>query len=301
VGAERGPSRGMFSLADLFCHSAGSRIGSTGACVALIIHEAFTLVGPQTTRNREAGELQVALIDSRPLVCSAVACLLQTWRRMRGVTGTFVVVQFADIAEFEAHCPELANDLDLVALNIGAASLSDDQIRSDVRRLSEHISNLPLVLMSDFLRPKLALDLIREGIKGYIPATLSAPVTIEALRLVCAGETFIPSDLLQYATDESQCGTPARDADCALQAELTARQRAVLALLRQGKPNKIIAAQLEISESTVKVYVRQIMKKLGAVNRTHACYLLQRVLPSPWSGETHGEGDPGTEVGRIVG
>jgi DNA-binding NarL/FixJ family response regulator len=220
---------------------------------------------------------------------------------MRDVTGTFLVVQFANIAEFEAHCLESANHLDVVALNIGAASLSDDRIRSDVRWLREHVSNLPLVLMSDFLQPKMAIELLREGINGYIPATLSPPVTIEALRLVCAGETFIPSDLLQYATDESQCGIVASDAHCVLQSGLTARQNSVLALLRQGKPNKIIAAELEISESTVKVYVRQIMKKLGAINRTHACYLLQRVLSSPWSSETHGEGDTGTEVGRIVG
>lgn len=259
------------------------------------------MVGPEATRKGEAGELHVALIDSRALVCSAVAYLLQTWRRMREVTGTFVVVPFADIAEFEARCPQPANDLDLVALNIGAASLSDDRIRSDVRWLREHISNLPLVLMSDFLQPKLALELLREGINGYIPATLSPPVTIEALRLVCAGETFIPSDLLQYATDEPQCGNPASERDCVLQGELTARQNSVLALLRQGKPNKIIAAELAISESTVKVYVRQIMKKLGAINRTHACYLLQRILPSPWSSETHGEGDAGPEIGRIVG
>jgi DNA-binding NarL/FixJ family response regulator len=267
-----------------------------------MIHEAFTLVGPpQATRSGEAGELQVALIDSRPLVCSAVACLLETWRRVKEVTSAFAVVQFADIVEFDAHFREPAGHLDLVALNIGAASLSDDQIQSDVRWLRERISNLPLVLMSDFLQPRPALDLLREGIKGYIPATLSPSVTIEALRLVCAGETFIPSDLLQYATDEIPSGPTAIDADCALQGDLTARQNAVFALLRQGKPNKIIAAELQISESTVKVYVRQIMKKLGAINRTHACYLLQRVLPSPWSGETHGEGDTGPEIGRIVG
>jgi DNA-binding NarL/FixJ family response regulator len=129
--------------------------------------------------------------------------------------------------------------------------------------------------MSDSLQPGPAVELLREGVKGYIPATLSPRVAIEALRLVCAGETFIPSDLLRYATDESRHSTPTSDGDCVLQ-DLTARQNAVLKLLRCGKPNKIIAAELEITESTVKVYVRQIMKKLGAINRTHACYLLQQ-------------------------
>lgn len=234
------------------------------------------MVVPQAKDNGEAGELRLALIDPRTLVCNAVAYLLQTWRLVGEAPGTFLVLPFADIAEFESHCPEPAKDFDLMALNIGAASLSDDRIRADVRSLREHLSNVPLVLMSDFLQPKLALELLREGIKGYIPATLSPLVTIEALRLVCAGETFIPSELLRYTTDESHYGTPASDVDCVLPRDLTARQIAVLRLLRRGKPNKIIAAELDISESTVKVYVRQIMKKLGAINRTHACYLLQR-------------------------
>jgi DNA-binding NarL/FixJ family response regulator len=52
----------------------------------------------------------------------------------------------------------------------------------------------------------------------------------------------------------------------------------VLRLLREGKPNKDIADALSMSESTVKVHVRQIMKKLDAENRTHAAFLASKIF-----------------------
>ena len=54
----------------------------------------------------------------------------------------------------------------------------------------------------------------------------------------------------------------------------TTRQTSVAKALRQGKANKIIAYELNMCESTVKVHVRHIMKKLGATNRTEVAYKL---------------------------
>jgi DNA-binding NarL/FixJ family response regulator len=59
---------------------------------------------------------------------------------------------------------------------------------------------------------------------------------------------------------------------------LTAREIEVLNGLRQGKSNKVIAYELNISISTVKIYVRNIMKKLKATNRTQVAFLLQRLM-----------------------
>ena len=58
----------------------------------------------------------------------------------------------------------------------------------------------------------------------------------------------------------------------------TARQAAVIGALRQGKQNKIIAYELNMRESTVKVHVRNIMKKLNATNRTEVAYLTNQLL-----------------------
>ena len=60
--------------------------------------------------------------------------------------------------------------------------------------------------------------------------------------------------------------------------DLTPRELSVIDLLREGKPNKLIAAQLDMQESTVKVHVRNILKKLNATNRTHAAFVANRLL-----------------------
>jgi len=57
----------------------------------------------------------------------------------------------------------------------------------------------------------------------------------------------------------------------------TARQTAVIAALRQGKQNKIIAHELNMRESTVKVHVRNIMQKLKATNRTEVAYITNQL------------------------
>jgi DNA-binding NarL/FixJ family response regulator len=59
---------------------------------------------------------------------------------------------------------------------------------------------------------------------------------------------------------------------------LTQREIAVLALMKHGKPNKIIAHELGMSASTVKVHVRHIMRKMGAANRTQAALNADKIL-----------------------
>ncbi len=59
----------------------------------------------------------------------------------------------------------------------------------------------------------------------------------------------------------------------------TARQAAVADALRRGKANKIIAYELNLCESTVKVHIRNIMKKLKAKNRTEVAYKINDMMP----------------------
>ena len=67
--------------------------------------------------------------------------------------------------------------------------------------------------------------------------------------------------------------------------DLTPRELAVIDLLREGKPNKLIARQLDMQENTVKVHVRNILRKLNAANRTHAALVANRLLSLDGSSE----------------
>src|SRR5580693_7596593 len=102
--------------------------------------------------------------------------------------------------------------------------------------------------------------------------------SVAALRLISAGGTFVPPDALRATTakpDDQPEGERQRRSHGRY---LTPRELSVIDLLREGKPNKLIAARLDMQESTVKVHVRNILKKLNAANRTHAAFVVNRLL-----------------------
>jgi DNA-binding NarL/FixJ family response regulator len=72
---------------------------------------------------------------------------------------------------------------------------------------------------------------------------------------------------------------------------LTTRQQEVLERLRQGESNKLIGRQLKLRESTVKVHIRQIMRKLGATNRTQAALCATQLSISARGKNDENEGD----------
>jgi DNA-binding NarL/FixJ family response regulator len=92
------------------------------------------------------------------------------------------------------------------------------------------------------------------------------------------GGAFIPHNVLLEITEKTaiQRGEErpkgARIDPPGLQ-DLTSRELEVFELVRRGKSNKIIAYELGVQESTVKVHTRKIMTKLKAINRTHAAFL----------------------------
>ena len=95
---------------------------------------------------------------------------------------------------------------------------------------------------------------------------------LSALKLVLAGELYLPPSLVYAGANMAEPKTAWRGAaeDAGSMPPITKRQRDVLALLGQGKSNKVIADELGISEGTVKIHVGSILKALGATNRTQA-------------------------------
>ena len=90
-------------------------------------------------------------------------------------------------------------------------------------------------------------------------------IAVEAVQLVLAGGTYVPADYLDFPC---VAATPS-----AAPGRVTNRELAVVRAIKQGKSNKTIAYDLNMCESTVKVHVRNIMKKLNAKNRTQIAML----------------------------
>jgi DNA-binding NarL/FixJ family response regulator len=116
------------------------------------------------------------------------------------------------------------------------------------------------------------------GVRGYIPTSVEWEVAVAALRLVSAGGTFVPADALRSTASKPGDQPEGERQGRSDGLDLTPRELSVIDLLREGKPNKLIAARLDMQENTVKVHVRNILKKLNAANRTHAAFVANRLL-----------------------
>ena len=139
--------------------------------------------------------------------------------------------------------------------------------------LSQIAPGIPIIVLAHNKDNELAKAAICQGAKGYIPVTLGFDIAIEAVRFVLAGGTYVPLDCL-LARD------PPGDAPCQppTSGAFTGRELAVIRAIQKGKSNKVIAYELNMCESTVKVHVRHIMKKLSAKNRTDVAIKSQYVL-----------------------
>ena len=151
---------------------------------------------------------------------------------------------------------------------------SDTEAIKEVERLTElapQIGHCPAVILSDNEDPDLIVRMLGKNVRGYVPTSLSIAVAMQAIELARAGGVYVPaSSLIAAHRVQEAPPTPAQKTN----GLFTARQAAVVEALRRGKANKIIAYELKMRESTVKVHVRNIMKKLHATNRTEVAYLV---------------------------
>lgn len=130
----------------------------------------------------------------------------------------------------------------------------------------------PIVVFSDDENVENIIRALENGARGYIAPSTPLNVAVEALGLVMAGGTFIPASSLIAAQRSGDGTRPTPELP-----GFTTRQAAIIEKLRIGKSNKLIAYELSMCESTVKVHVRNIMKKLNAKNRTEVAFLASKL------------------------
>ena len=167
--------------------------------------------------------------------------------------------------------------IDLVLL--GAAT-SEHVDLAQLEAMRDALPNAPLVVVAENGNPHRARQILNAGARGFLPTSLSIKVLMGALDLVLAGGVYVPSSLLDSAP-QRHAGWDGDDRPVEPWSELTRRQRDVLALISQGKSNKLIADALSMSESTVKAHVKQIIKRLHVSNRTQAALLATGHGPFP--------------------
>ncbi|HJS88103.1 MAG TPA: response regulator transcription factor [Acetobacteraceae bacterium] len=173
-----------------------------------------------------------------------------------------------------AAYPPDAISADLLLLHIGTERVDAPSIVRRLTALREQCgANSALAVISDLPTFELALAAVRLGLRGYLPTSLSAQMAVAAVELILTGGIFIPA----ASTLRTDARGPQK-LDLRRGVEIiTTRENDVLAGLKEGQPNKIIAHGLQISEHTVKVHIRNIMKKLGVTNRTQLAIVARRM------------------------
>lgn len=156
-----------------------------------------------------------------------------------------------------------------ILYNVEGRRLSDPEVVEAISRIEKLARPVPAIVLSPYEEMSEMVAALRLGARGYIPATLGLHATLIAVQLAVHGGIFLPHASILGMGE--MAGAPApKETD----GGLTSRQMAVAEALRRGKPNKLIAYELSMCESTVKVHIRNIMKKLKARNRTEASYKL---------------------------
>ena len=186
---------------------------------------------------------------------------------------------------------------DLILITIPADGPLDlDGLLQPFERLIAAQPQIPVVALLQTGDPGVAARLIERKVSGLITADSTIAVTVAALRYARAGGSFAPPSLWRGAPQPQQLAPQpltlrAETMELASHQEtsFTPREIEVLHRLRQGLQNKIIAFELGISESTVKVHLRNVMKKLHASNRTQVAFMLRRLPHLTTSGATSRE------------
>lgn len=154
-------------------------------------------------------------------------------------------------------------DLDLVLLDYHLPDMNGLEALEVFGR--DH-PELPIVMLSGSINPRVMRQVLAKGAAGFLTKSGLSQELLAALRLVLAGQVYMPPDLtLEPAmVDHEEAG--AADAP----PQLTPRQEEVLALLLDGRSNKEISLKLELADETTKNHVTAILRAFGVKTRIQA-------------------------------
>jgi DNA-binding NarL/FixJ family response regulator len=133
-----------------------------------------------------------------------------------------------------------------------------------------------IILLTTYDTPELVIEGLRAGAVGYVLKDCSAEELYAAIRAVARGQVLLQANsAARLLAGLSPTSSPVQSA--AEKLGLTEREREVLCLIGQGRTNSEIAAELHVSEATVKTHINHIFSKLGARDRAQAVVLAHQL------------------------
>lgn len=191
--------------------------------------------------------IRILCVDDHPLLREGITALLEDEHDFAVIAGA------ADgreaVEQFRLHRP------DVTLMDLQMPGMGGIEAIMSIRR---EFPGARILVLTTYKGGSQAMRALRAGAMGYLLKSMLRKELIEAIRCVHAGRRCIPAavaaEIAEHAADEV----------------LTMREVEILQRVAAGNANKEVAAQLRISEDTVKSHVKNILAKLGANDRTHA-------------------------------
>ena len=158
---------------------------------------------------------------------------------------------------------------DIVLLDLRMPNVNGIDV---LKKIREHNKSLPVVMLTTSDDEKDLIEAFRNGASGYLLKDMEPDDLVVALRDVLKGETIVAPNLVQILAKFHQ-GDDTEINITNLIATLTPRENEILELLAEGQSNKLIAKNLGISDGTVKLHVKSILRKLEIHSRVEAAVI----------------------------
>lgn len=196
---------------------------------------------------QHSGLIRILSVDDHQLLREGIAAVLETQEDM------ILIGQAGNGHEAIESFRRLRPDVTLMDLRM--PDMSGIEAISAIRR---EFANARIIVLTTYAGDAQAAAALKAGAAGYLLKNLVRKELIETIRAVHAGKRRVPPEIATEIAEHVADDT------------LSAREIEVLRRVAAGKSNKLIAAELDISEGTVKTHMKSILPKLDASDRTHA-------------------------------
>lgn len=205
--------------------------------------------------------MNVILIDDHALFRIGLESILER----RGVT---VIASVADGEEGIRLI--LAEQPDIVLLDMRMPTLSGTQV---LKKLRDADITIPIVMLTTSNEETDLIESLRSGAQGYLLKDMDPDELVTALHDVIRGKTIVAPELTNVLAKVVQQGDKKDNDKISTFGELTPREHEILCHLAEGQSNKVIARNLGISDGTVKLHVKSILRKLDVHSRVEAAVI----------------------------
>ena len=205
----------------------------------------------------------------RVLIAEDLTLMRQGLRTILELSEGFTVVgEAVDGQHAVEHA--LALQPDVVLMDVQMPEMNGVEATAQITRA---LPATRVILLTTFDYDEYIFEGIKAGARGYLLKDMSTAELLGAIRRIHEGESIVqPSVAARLITEFSRRHAAPQQPD----ESLSEREREVLRLLAAGWTNKAIAAELVLTEGTVKNYVSAILAKLHAANRTHATQIARK-------------------------